>query len=100
MVEEQAIAVGCISESSLLMLRLVNDVIDISKINAGKLGLEDRVSDLHPLLVNLKVSMQLQIQQKHGDKIRLDFKVSKDVPKNVHGDSMRVLQIVYNPLPP
>jgi signal transduction histidine kinase len=34
MTEEQAIGVGS-SDSSLLMLRLVNDVLDLSKIDAG-----------------------------------------------------------------
>jgi signal transduction histidine kinase/ActR/RegA family two-component response regulator len=96
MAEEQAIAVGSISDSSLLMLRLVNDVLDISKINAGKLEFEDRDFDLHRLLASLKVNTQLQIQQKHGDKVKLDFEVSKDVPQNVFGDSTRMLQIVYN----
>jgi signal transduction histidine kinase/CheY-like chemotaxis protein len=96
MTEEQAIAVGSISDSSLLMLRLVNDVLDLSKINAGKLQLEDRDFDLHRLLGNLEVNMRLQIQQKHGDKVKLDFEVLKDVPQNVYGDSTRVLQIVYN----
>jgi signal transduction histidine kinase/CheY-like chemotaxis protein len=96
MTEEQAIGVGSISDSCLLMLRLVNDVLDLSKIDAGKLQLEDRDFDLHRLLENLEVNMRLQIQQKHGGKVKLDFEVSKDVPQNVYGDSTRVLQIVYN----
>jgi signal transduction histidine kinase/CheY-like chemotaxis protein len=96
MTEEQAIGVGSISNSSLLMLRLVNDVLDLSKIDAGKLELEDRDFDLHRLLESLEVNMTLQIEQKHGDKVKLDFEVSKDVPQNVYGDSTRVLQIVYN----
>jgi signal transduction histidine kinase len=58
--------------------------------------LEDRDFDLHRLLENLEVNMRLQIQQKHGDKVKMDFEVSKDVPQNVYGDSTRVLQIVYN----
>jgi signal transduction histidine kinase/ActR/RegA family two-component response regulator len=96
MTAEQAVAVGSISDSSLLMLRLVNDVLDLSKINAGKLQLEDRDFDLHRLLGNLEVNMRLQVQQNHGDKVKLDFEVSEDVPQNVYGDSTRVLQIVYN----
>jgi signal transduction histidine kinase len=78
MTEEQAIGVGSISDSSLLMLRLVNDVLDLSKIDAGKLELEDRDFDLLRLLKNLEVNMRLQIEQKHGNKVKLDFEVSKD----------------------
>jgi hypothetical protein len=65
MTEEQAIGVN-LTDSSMLMLRLVNDVPTPSKINAGKLQLEDRDFDLHRLLENLEVNMRLQIQQKHG----------------------------------
>jgi signal transduction histidine kinase/CheY-like chemotaxis protein len=96
MTEEQAIGMGSISDSSLLMLRLVNDILDLSKINTGKLELEDKDFDLHRLLKNLELNMRIQIQQKHGDKVKLDFEVSKDVPQNIYGDSTRVLQIVYN----
>jgi signal transduction histidine kinase len=60
MTEEQAIGVAHL-DSSLLMLRLVNDVLDLSKIDAGKPELEDRDFDLHRLLENLK-KMRLQIQ--------------------------------------
>jgi signal transduction histidine kinase len=49
--EEQAIE-WAHPDSSLLMLRLVNDVLDPSKIDAGKLELEDRDFDLHRLLEN------------------------------------------------
>jgi signal transduction histidine kinase len=84
--EEQAIA-GAISDSSLLMLRLVNDVLDLSKIDA-EVTTRRSDFDLHRLLENLEVNMRLQIQQQHGDKVKMDFEIAKDVPQNVYGDSM------------
>jgi signal transduction histidine kinase len=80
-------------DSSLLMLRLVNDVRPIQD-RCRQLELEDRDFDLHRLLRTW--NMRLQIQQKHGDKVKLDFEVSKDVPQNVCGDSTACAQIVYN----
>jgi signal transduction histidine kinase len=79
--------VGSISESSLLMLRLVNDIFDLSKTKTQVITLQDLAVDLHRLLQNLEVN------KKHGDKV--DF--SKDVPRNIYGDSnTRVQKIVYN----
>jgi hypothetical protein len=63
------------------MLRLVNDVRPIQD-RCRQLELEDRDFDLHRLLRTW--NMRLQIQQKHGDKVKLDFEVSKDVPQNVY----------------
>jgi len=96
MSEEQEIGVGSIFDSSLLMLRLVNDVLDLSKIDAGKLELEEKDFDLLRLLDNLRNTMKMQVAQKHGDKVALRFNISPNVPAIVHGDSVRLLQIVYN----
>ena len=96
MTEEQEIGVGSIFDSSLLMLRLVNDVLDLSKIDAGKLELEEKDFDLLRLLDNLKNTMKMQVAQKHGEKVRLRFDVGPSVPAVVHGDSVRLLQIIYN----
>lgn len=96
MTEEQEIGVGSIFDSSLLMLRLVNDVLDLSKIDAGKLELEEKDFDLLRLLDNLKNTMKMQVSQKHGEKVSLRFDVAPCVPAVVHGDSVRLLQIIYN----
>lgn len=96
MTEEQEIGVGSIFDSSLLMLRLVNDVLDLSKIDAGKLELEEKDFDLLRLLDNLKNTMKMQVAQKHCKKVGLRFDVAPSVPAVVHGDSVRLLQIIYN----
>jgi two-component system, sensor histidine kinase and response regulator len=93
---EQEIAVGSIMDSAVLMLRLCNDVLDISKIDAGKLQLEARDFDLHRMLSNLEHSVENQIAIKHGDRVKFHMMVTKDVPQRIRADEVRILQIVYN----
>jgi len=93
---EQAEEVSSICDSSLLMLRLVNDVLDLSKLDSGKLELEAREFDLHSLLRRLGENMMRQVQRKHKGQVALNFDVAPDVPRVIIGDSCRILQIVYN----
>ena len=112
---EQSDGVDSIFDSSMLMLRLVNDVLDLSKIDAGKLELEERYFDFHRLLENLDANMRLQIahQRKQrqlqgavrhysNDGITLSpettliSRIAPDVPRVIFADSIRILQIIYN----
>ena len=94
--EPQA-SMECIHDASLLMLRLVNDVLDLSKMDAGKLTLEDRNFDVWRLLSNLETCMDKQIERRHQDRVQLDFDVDRStVPRILYGDSTRMLQIAYN----
>lgn len=114
--DEQEAGVGSIFDSSMLMLRLVNDVLDISKIDAGKLELEERYFDLHRLLDNLESNMRLQIAQQAKQRqmcqgtsghsstdgisissgTELIVRVAPDVPRVIFADSIRILQIIFN----
>ncbi|CAB9528438.1 Osmosensing histidine protein kinase SLN1 [Seminavis robusta] len=94
---EQAEEVSSICDSSLLMLRLVNDVLDLSKLDSGKLELESREFDLHSLLRRLGENMTRQVDRKHKGGVRLHFAMDADkIPQIIIGDSCRILQIVYN----
>jgi signal transduction histidine kinase/ActR/RegA family two-component response regulator len=94
--DEQAIAVGSIMDSTELMLRLVNDVLDLSKIDAGKLELEDEVFDLHRMIGNLTNTVVSQVQTNHKDKVKFNISIGSDVPQKVSSDPVRLLQILYN----
>ena len=94
--DEQANAVGSIMDSAVLMLRIVNDVLDLSKIDAGKLQLEDKVFDLHRMIGNLSHTIVSQVQTNHKDKVKFDISIGSDVPQMVSSDPVRLLQIVYN----
>ena len=78
------------------MLRLVNDVLDLSKLDSGKLELESREFNLHSMLKRLADNMQRQVSRKHKGAVNLSFELAKDVPRVICGDSTRILQIVYN----
>jgi signal transduction histidine kinase/CheY-like chemotaxis protein len=93
---EPAECLESIHDASLLMLRLVNDVLDLSKMDAGKLTLEEREFDFQRLLQNLETCIERQLVGMHGDDVTLQFRVEPSVPQMLFGDSTRILQIVYN----
>ena len=94
--DEQMIALGSIMDSSSLMLRLVNDVLDLSKIDAGKLQLETKVFDLHRMMSNLAHTVGTQVATKHQDNVKFKINIGTGVPRMVSSDPVRLLQIVYN----
>ena len=85
-----------INQSASLMLRLVNDVLDLSKIESGKLQLEEHEFDIREFFQNLASSMSLQVQAKRNGTVKFVFNMSREVPHIVKGDSVRLLQIAYN----
>ena len=85
-----------INQSANLMLRIVNDVLDISKLESGKLELEEREFCLRQLFDGVACALRTHIQQTHKDRIDFTFTLDEKVPKVVCGDSVRILQIVYN----
>ena len=72
---------------------IMGGVLDMSKIEAGKLALEARDFDLHELLTSLHAMYGAVAT---GRELRLVLKVSPAVPRVVFGDPVRVRQIVSN----
>jgi signal transduction histidine kinase len=91
--ENQQSALASIHEAANLMLRIVNDVLDISKIESGKLELEKHDFNLRQLLEGVATSTRAQIKQTNKLPIDFNFSIEKDVPTIVSGDSARLLQI-------
>ncbi len=84
-----------IQNSSYVLLNLINDILDISKIEAGKLELVEDYFDLHKLLQLIKATFQIMFEQK-----RLEFVCEFDeaLPHVVFGDEMRLRQVLTNVL--
>ena len=76
-----------------MLLALLNDVLDLSRLEAGKLVLEHRPLRLHELVAQLRTFFAPQADAKG---IELTSSTSPDVPELLLGDSTRVRQIVAN----
>jgi signal transduction histidine kinase/CheY-like chemotaxis protein len=94
--KDQRSSLDCIENSANLMLRLVNDVLDISKLESGKLQLDNHAFNLVQLMEGAAASMRKEIDQKRKGAVQFDFQIGDQVPQEVVADSARLLQIAYN----
>jgi len=75
------------------LLSLLNDILDLSKIEAGKMTLEKLPFDLRALLEDCIKAHQPQAT---ANSVSLLAEVSPDVPRQISGDPLRIRQIVAN----
>ncbi len=90
---EQRDFVQTINASAQTLLSLVDDILDISKIEAGKINIEEMDCDLH-LLVNTTAKMLAP--QAHEKKLLLNVFVDPSVPFLVRGDPQHLRQVLIN----
>jgi signal transduction histidine kinase len=82
-----------ISQSASSLLTVINDVLDVSRMEAGKLELECRSFDLRACLEN---AVEVLSTQANGKGLELGLQIAPDVPAQVLGDSGRLRQICLN----
>lgn len=75
------------------LLNLINNILDYSKIEAGKIELECRPFDLHELLQTIIASLSLQAKAKG---IELTLHISGQPQRTVVGDALRLRQTLIN----
>lgn len=90
---EQRNLVEIINSSGILLLELVNDILDFSRIEAGKFELHPVDFDLDELLVGVTGGLALAA---HAKNVELVVAVSPEVPAHLCGDSLRLRQVLMN----
>ncbi len=75
------------------LLGLINDILDVSKIEAGKLALESREFVIYPLLEELRELVKVRVVSKG---VLFHLEVDPDVPSRLIGDVTRLRQILTN----
>lgn len=82
-----------ITSASNLLLSLINEILDMSKIESGRLKLSEDEFNIGELLQDLIVMMQSEIKNKQH---KLDIHVSGLHHENVVGDIQRIKQVLMN----
>jgi signal transduction histidine kinase/CheY-like chemotaxis protein len=84
---------GIIQHSGEHLLGLINNVLDLSKIEAGRTTLNKATIDLPQMLEELEDMFQMQAEDKHNT---LLFPSPADLPQYIHTDELKLKQIFIN----
>lgn len=91
-ITEFAKSIQVASES---LLSLVNDILDISQIESGKMKLDEHEYDLESFLRNIITNIRKKCEEKD---LQFIVDIDKNLPQKVFGDVNKIRQIVFNML--
>ncbi|MDZ4183781.1 MAG: ATP-binding protein, partial [Desulfuromonadales bacterium] len=91
--EEQHEYVDLLKQSGKNLLSLISDILDLSKIEAGKIQLQPAGFSLHQCIKDIVVMQQAVTFEK---KLRLDVDLAGEIPHILIGDQLRIKQILIN----
>lgn len=91
--EEQRDYLSNIKTSGHALVAIINDILDISKIEAGKMTLVEDDYDIKRELRNIQMIIENQIGEKP---IRLVYDIDERLPGRLYGDCVRIRQIIIN----
>ncbi len=90
---EQQEYLEIINRSGEHLLELINDILDLSKIELGRASLHENIFDLYRLLDNLEDLFQIQAEQKN---LQLIFIIDSDVPQYIKTDEKKLRGCLLN----
>ncbi len=90
---EQQDYLKTIHKSSIILLEIINDILDLSKIESGKVEISSNEFNLVDIIEDI---INLLSQTALDKNIELFYSIEKDLPTIIHTDSFRVYQILTN----
>lgn len=90
---EQRDLVGTLKNSSKILRQLIENVLDFSKIESGKLDSEKVDFDLHELVNN---TVEMFLPQSNEKGLQLTARFTPDTAFALHGDALHLLQVIIN----
>ena len=91
--ERQRQQVRVMRSSSEILLGILNDILDYSRVESGEIEVERAVFDLHELVEDIVVLMQGRARERN---LALELAIAEDVPAAVTGDRQKLSQVLLN----
>ncbi|MGD1920873.1 MAG: ATP-binding protein [Pleurocapsa sp.] len=82
-----------INRSGEHLLKLINDILEMSKIEVGQITLNEAKFDLYVMLQSIEEMLCLKAKVKN---LRLTFDIAKNVPRYIYTDEGKLRQIIIN----
>jgi len=82
-----------INRSGEHLLKLINDILEMSKIEVGQITLNEAKFDLYIMIKSIEEMLRLKAKTQN---ISLDFRISKSVPQYINTDEGKLRQIIIN----
>ncbi|WP_320533956.1 sensor histidine kinase [Robbsia andropogonis] len=93
--EAQVELANVICASACTLLEIVNDIIDVAKLDNGKLSLARSAFSIRKLLHESVTSLRLKIEEKN---IKIGLSIPDDIPAMVMGDERKFRKVIDNVL--
>ena len=82
-----------IDNSAKMLLSIINDILDVSKMESEKLLIDKHNFNIYKMLKSSIDLVRFTAKEK-GLRIKIDY--PKDAPKRLYGDSLRISQVITN----
>jgi signal transduction histidine kinase/CheY-like chemotaxis protein len=91
--QDMAEALDKVHDSGYLLLNIINDILDLSKIESGRMELAPINYDVNSVIND---TVQLNVLRFENKPIHFSLKVDENVPATLFGDDLRIKQILNN----
>jgi len=91
--EEQMDNLTTVKNAADILLALLNDILDLSRVEAGKISLENIELNISNVVKSVCKGLSVLARNKN---LELEWNIDRDVPENIMGDPIRIRQILVN----
>ena len=85
--------IATIKNSSENLLSIINEILDFSKVDSGKMRVDEQPYDFNNMLSDIISIIRFRLREKN---VMFDIRIDPNIPKELIGDEIRVRQILIN----